>query len=173
MPVESYPVTLNNRRQWASLWDLLRRPWERTEDLAERLGVGRTAVATWAHDGDDPQKDPRPGPWAAFLGAVRETARRHPESAARLAEGLIDSLMDVRCRVIIAREGAGTGNVVAELLDVHGAHGAIHPRVMALLDGATREELDEARRAIRAEIEQLEELEAAVTRTPIAVRVVS
>jgi DNA-binding Lrp family transcriptional regulator len=156
----------DDRKTLAALWVAASDCWDSSADMASVMGLSASTVRMR-------DTGARESGWPDVRAALRRTAKHCPAKVSSLVERVTYLLTGTSGRWVPAREGAGTGTVVAELLDVHGAHGAIHPRVMALLDGATREELDEARRAIRAEIEQLEELEAAVARTPIAVRVVS
>lgn len=82
-----FPETEADKASWARLWTMVRLPWERTDDLAHVLGVVRSAVSQWANG-------PNRGPWSLLRAALRETARRYPESIPRLVEALAGELLD-------------------------------------------------------------------------------
>jgi hypothetical protein len=59
--------TAADRAAWARLWDRTREPWERTAELADFLGVGRTTVVEWCPGG----RHAGNGPWSLLRLALR------------------------------------------------------------------------------------------------------
>jgi hypothetical protein len=110
-------TTAKDRAAAARLWAFLRSFWDRTEDLATAVGVCRSAVQQYA-TGD------RDGGWATLRIALRETARRHPEGAVRLVEGLAAELLDLRGRWT-PEEALPVGSWETESADVTIAHAAL------------------------------------------------
>ncbi len=112
-----------DRAAWTRLWAMVRTPWDRTEDLATILGVARSAVAQWA-------TGTHRGPWSLLRAALRETARRHPESVSRLVEALAGELLDVRGRWT-PDEDLGQRDWTDEAADLAGMQGDLHRAVRA------------------------------------------
>ena len=96
-------------------------PWSRIEDLAGSLGVARSAVSQYLSGA-------RGVGWHVVVGALRRTARRHPEAVAGLVEALALELIDVRGRWVPDEEGP-TGSWTEEAADVVVAIGDVHRAV--------------------------------------------
>lgn len=140
----SFPETTKDREVLAELWQLVRDPWARTDDLADVLGVSRSCVSQWCL-GD------RAGPWAALRAALLRTSRRHPTAVAGLVEGLARLLLDARGRWVPADPPGG--RVLEEALDVVEANGQL---VAAVRRGASAADVVALARRVVVEADQVE-----------------
>lgn len=146
-----------DRRAWSALWTLARCTWERAESLADLLGYSPAALSQWASGN-------RAGPWPMLRIDLREGARRAPERLPGMVRELATLLFDAREHWVPARCLVGPLDPGRELLEVHGAVGALHAQVIAgLADGAwTAAELGDAREALRQLEEQVSDLRSAL-----------
>lgn len=113
-------------------------PWTRLEDLAETLGVGRPAVSQYLSGA-------RGVGWHVVVGALRRTARRHPDAVPGLVEALAGELLDARGRWVPEEDGP-PGAWEDESADVAVAHGRL---VEAVRLGDSSEVAARARALIR------------------------
>lgn len=141
----SLPSTPADLAAWARLWELARDPWTRTEDLAEVLGVSRSAVAQWA-------TGTREGPWSMLRGALRRTARRYPLDVPRMVATLARELFDAEGRWVSADVAEDLGSVPEELADVMVAAARL---VEAGQRGADSEEIRRLAAALTSEAEEV------------------
>jgi hypothetical protein len=144
-----HPDTPADRAAWARLWDIVRTPWERTAELAEFLGVGRTTIVEWSPGG----RHEGAGPWCLIRLALRRTARKYPAAVPVLVARLAEELLDVRGRWV-PEDAEPVGPYADESADVTVAHGELTAAIrrgdrVAVLAAARRlvEEAEEAARA--------------------------
>lgn len=145
MPPAAISETKADRQSWADLWAAANDPWERTQDLADVLGVCRSAVQQYTSGA-------RGGPWPSLRAALRATARRHPRAVPGLVQALARILLDARGTWVPDVDAGDLLGVHEEVADVTVACGRLLSAAregasQAVIEHLTRELVREATEA--------------------------